>query len=494
MILDDRTGVVRGRLCCAGVPNLRNLMPTNVKPLTLDQLKQAVHGAAAAARLRVKLQSAGGAGTKVFPPTYAGGVYATEKRLIDGQPVECVLLDSVQSQANRLEQALLQAYRAGKMKFPLIAVKFPPEVPGVGDDNEVTTLDAPHRIFDAILRDSERDKKPFRAQLKAGGARDKSKISSEGESIALANARYASPLLELCPTALVFGAWDSTGAAGGLGNKFARAIVSEIVGVNAVYGVRTASRLDPLGITGGKIYADANGDWTVNEVKDEKGEKEVLFARKDGSKDKGKPSEINHSNVTPDIVRYDDANANTPDIMRGAQVSVSYNLNTEDGEVSQRGHFRTAETSIRKGDIRPGGVTVAYAEQTTVLSLAALRRLRFPVKPGEASNSDADLAARTVLAALALAAVAHQMDPPDYFLRSNCQLVLDSDPVFELVITTSNTQPFTLPADAADKLFAEAVAEMKKHHLPWREEKIVLTPKKALVDLVTRSRQLGREE
>jgi hypothetical protein len=35
---------------------------------------------------------------------------------------------------------------------------------------------------------------------------------------------------------------------------------------------------------------------------------------------------------------------------------------------------------------------------------------------------------------------------------------------------------------------------MKSHKLPWREEKIVLTPKKALVDLVKRSRELGGEE
>jgi CRISPR-associated protein Csb1 len=475
-------------------------------PLTLDLLKQAVRGSAAAVRLQVKLQPAGGAGTKLFPPTYAGGVYAREKRLIDGQPVECVLLDSVQSQANRLEQALLQAYRDGKMKFPLIAVKFPSELPGVGDDNEVTTLDAPHRIFDAILRDSDLDRKPFRAQLKAGGARDKSKISPEGESIALANARYASPLLELCPTALVFGAWDSTGAAGGLGNKFARAIASEIVGVKVVYGVRTASRIDPLGIEKGQIYESAaDGTYVVLasearkekvKIKEERTEKEVevpvLFRQKGA--DKGKPSEINHGNVTPDIVRYDEANANTPDVMRGAEVNISYSLKSEDGELSQRGHFHTAETSIRKGDIRPGGVTIEYAEQTTVLSLAALRRLRFPLKAGEVSKPEADIAARTVLAALALAAVAHQMDPPDYFLRSNCQLVLDSEPVFELVVTTSNRQPFTLTAEAADQLFTKAVAEMKKHRLPWREEKVVLTPKKALVDLVKRSRELVEEQ
>ena len=467
-------------------------MPTEATPLTLDLLEKAVRGSAAAVRLRVKLQPAGDVGAKVFPPTYIGGVYATEKRLVDGHPIECVLLDSVQSQANRLEAALLRTYREGKMTFPLIAVKFPNDVPGVGDDNEVTTLDAPHRIFDAILRDSEQGKTPFRAQLKAGGAKDKTPMTPEGEAIALANARNATPLLELCPTALVFGAWDSTGAAGGLGNKFARAIASEIIGVNAVYGVRTSSRIDPLGIKGGKIYADAEGDWTVDEVK--KDGKDVLFARKDSSKDKGKPTEINHSNITPDITRYADTpEKNTPDIMRRAEVNVGYNLKTEEGEISQRGHFKTAETSVRKDEIRPGGVTFAYAEQITVLSLAALRRLRFPVKD-KPLNADADNAARTVLAALALAAVAHQMDPPDYFLRSNCQLVLDADPVFELVVTSSNTQSFVLTADDADKLFAEAVAKMKTFGLPWREEKIVLTPKKALVDLVKRSRDLGGEE
>lgn len=456
-------------------------MSTSSPPLTLDQLKQAVRGSAAAVRLRVRLQPAGGMGTKVFPPTYAGGIYATEKRLIDGQPVECVLLDSVQSQANRLEQALLQAYRDDKMKFPLIGVAFD-EFPDIG---EITTLDAPHRIFDAILRDSTLDGVPFRPQVKAkaeedkgdekkpktrskaaGGASPKSgeAASVEGSEVAKANVRYATPLLGLCPTALVFGAWDSTGAAGGSGNKFARAIVSEIVGVRAITGVRTASRLDPLGIEKGEIYESAvDGSFVVHpsearhdnaKVKEDGKEKEidvpVLFKRK--TADKGKPSEINHGNVTPDIVNDDD------------------------------------------GEPIGGGVTVAYAEQITVLSLAALRRLRFPLKPGEASKPEADLAARTALAALALAAVAHQMDPPDYFLRSNCQLVLDEEPKFELVFTANQTQSFALTADGADALFAEAVAAMKAQGLPWRDEKIVLTPKKALVDLVKRSRELGGEE
>jgi CRISPR-associated protein Csb1 len=443
-----------------------------MKPLTLDQLKDAVSGKAAAIRLRVRLQPAGGAGTKVFPPTYQGGVYAIERRNItskDGEDKEatrestCVLLDSVQSQANRLEQALLDAFRAEKLKFPLLSVDFTKDLPDVG---EITALDAPHRIADAIFRDSILNGKPFRPQPKAGGRRDTGEFSDEGKRFAEATVKNATPLFELCPTALIFGVWDSTGAAGGLGNKFARAIVSEIVGVDAVFGIRTASRLDPLGIERGAIYEGEDGDWVVSreEAKQEDGEP-IVFKRK--TADKGRPSEINHSNVPPDYARYDwpgkEQTINVPDPLRPGEI-------------------------VRKGNIKVGGVTIAYAEQTTLLSLAALRRLRFPIsgKP----SPDADIAARTVLAALALAAVAHQMEPPDYFLRSNCQLILEAEPAFELVRTASDTSRFALSADDADRLFAETVAEAKRHRLPWRDVKITMQPKKALVDLVKRSREL----
>src|SRR5437763_478113 len=82
------------------------------KQLTYEKLKQAIAGNAAAIRCRSILQPAAGEGTKVFPPTHKGGVYATEKRRIpvrdeSGKVVstresDCVLLDSVQSQANRI--------------------------------------------------------------------------------------------------------------------------------------------------------------------------------------------------------------------------------------------------------------------------------------------------------------------------------------------------------------------------------------------------------
>ena len=106
--------------------------------LNLEQLKSAVAGKAAAFRCRRKLQPSGGAGDKVFPPTYAGAVYAVEQRRVPGrlELVTCVLLDSVQSQANRMEQALQEALSRGELKLPVIEVDFTPYDPaGTPDEN-----------------------------------------------------------------------------------------------------------------------------------------------------------------------------------------------------------------------------------------------------------------------------------------------------------------------------------------------------------------------
>ena len=65
--------------------------------LTLKRLQDAIGGSAAAFRCRRRLQPAGGEGDKVFPPTFAGAVYAVERRRVQGKAdaVTCVLLDSV---------------------------------------------------------------------------------------------------------------------------------------------------------------------------------------------------------------------------------------------------------------------------------------------------------------------------------------------------------------------------------------------------------------
>jgi CRISPR-associated protein Csb1 len=425
----------------------------NDKVLDFDQLRAAIAGPVAAIRLKTRLQPAGGPGDKVFPPTYAGGQYAYEERhLEDGQVVKTVLLDSVQSQANRLEQALLRAYDSGGIKFPLMAVDFSNAVPEVG---RITALDAPHRIADAIFRDSLLGGVEFRA-------------SEEGRRYEDATIRNATALFDLCPTALIFGTWDSTGSRGGMGNKFARALVSEIVAIEAVDGRRTSSRIDPTGIRDLSLYqreegGPLHGDYTpyTEKAVEEKKGKYVPFAVKGKAK---KASEINLGNVTPDLVRASDT------------VKVP----------------KTDVEIVRKGQPLPGGITMAYAVQTTVLSLPALRRLRFPDGSGE-PDVKRDAVAHTVLAALALAAIAHQREQ-GYDLRSRCLLIPEDDGAFELVTSMSRTEPFALDAEAADTLLKQAIDAARKANLPWREEMIMLQPKDALVELVRKSRELTEVE
>jgi len=381
--------------------------------LTLGLIDKALNSGASALRRCVRLQPAGGQGDKVFPPTYSGGTYATEIRVIDGEPVNCVLLDSVQSQANRMELALLEAWKRKQMTLPVISVDFTGKVDGV---RTITSLEAPHRISDAILRDSETDGIAFRE-------------SEAGKSFTDASTRDATALFGWCPTALIYGIWDSTGPKGGLGAKFQRSIVSEIIGINVQEGKKTKSRIDPLqiGSKAGLLYKAVNGSWTLDEKEalKEKG-KPVLYG-KDGA-----PSTAIHGNIVPEI--------------------------------------------------KDGGFTIKYALHYTTISLAALRRLHFPV--GEKESGEIDTAARAVLALLALAGSILQAEY-GYDLRSRCLLIPEVEAPLELVGTSlADTKQVEIERSDVLELFSQAVERAKKVGLPWNDKGLVLTPNKSFVALV----------
>ena len=76
---------------------------------------------------------------------------AFETRRIDGHDTTCVLIDSVQSQANRMEDALQALWADRRIALPVVSVDFSSIAPEVG---RVTSLTAPHRIADALLRDA----------------------------------------------------------------------------------------------------------------------------------------------------------------------------------------------------------------------------------------------------------------------------------------------------------------------------------------------------
>lgn len=412
----------------------------------------------AALRRRQRLQPVGGKGDKIFPPTYppsdeekrrdrkAPPRHVFERRRLEGRDgresreVWCVLVDSVQSQANRLEESLLGIIREKSLFIPHVVVDFSNE--GLAGIGKITSLDAPHRIYDAIFRDSELNGQPFLDKNGTLGRRLKEASNTD-----------ASALLEVSPTALLFGAWDSTGQGGGLGAKFARCLVSEIVAIDVPVnlkraegrelpfvvasgdnlltvepvsaGRRTGSRIDPLGILsrkGMEVYKSTTG-WDVTAAGAGKNAKQVL------------PSKVNHSNIPPTI--------------------------------------------------EPLGITCDYLEHMFVLSFAALRRLHFgSTEPGKNS------AGRTLLAALGLLAMTEQ-DAQGYALRSRCDLVCEEKKSLEAVHADGTTVDISADRQAVRSLYAEAFKAAKDAGFQFSDEPIRLTPQKKLVEIVRKSQELA---
>jgi CRISPR-associated protein Csb1 len=395
--------------------------------MDIDTLTRMVADHAALRRKQI-LQPAGGKGDKIFPPTYPGEGrnapprHVYERRRLNGHDTWCVLIDSVQSQANRLEDCLLQASRDGVL-IPHAVVDF--SKAGLEGITAITSFDAPHRVYDAILRDSLLNGEPFMK-------------GAVGRRLVKARPEDASALMEVSPTALLFGAWHSTGEGGGLGAKFARCLTSEIVGVDVpveqivvsprtgeievrTAGRRTGSRIDPLGVLRKvEVYKGKNG-WDTAAASVGEGAKRV------------RPSEINHGNIAPSV--------------------------------------------------QPLGVTCERIEHSFVLSFAALRRLRF----GEIGR---DAPGRSLLAALGLVALTEQ-DARGYPLRSRCDLVCDGRAPLELVHPDGGTETIAIDRGAARALYKEAFEAARGAGFAFSAEPLRLTPQDKLVEIVRKSQELA---
>ncbi len=398
--------------------------------LTYEKLRDAVAGRAVALRSRTELQPVDGPGGKVFPPTYATNAehkYAVEVRQVGDREVTTVLLDSVASQANRAELALLVGWEADELNFPVPYVDFTAADGEFNDIGRLTVLEAPHRLADAIFRDSLLNGTLFR-------------LSEMGRAITDAQPRNATALFRLSPTALLFGQWDSTGPKGGLGSKFQRAYVSEIVGHDVQFGRKVGSRLDPLQIEREAAVAyehqDPEQKWTLDQ-----GQAAVETGKPKVAGSDGRPSEINHGNIAPSI------------------------------------------------DSTAGGVTISSAVQTTVISLAALRRLRFA-----GHNRDAETVARTAVAALGVAAIAYQYEM-DFDLRSRCLLIPEHEPRIELVGRDGSApEMVNVDRESTAQILAEAAQASAAAGLGWETAEIKLEPAPKLLELLRRSREVSARE
>lgn len=140
------------------------------------------------------LEPASGADTEIFPPTFAKDSSAKNPYNIDelrtdispsaakdGETVNTCLIDSIGSQANRMETCFT--------KSPID--RFVPQITVKAKDQSANLLDIGHRIADAAIRFSELETEARNAIVK------------------LEKERNALDLAKLAPTSLVFGFWDS---------------------------------------------------------------------------------------------------------------------------------------------------------------------------------------------------------------------------------------------------------------------------------------------
>ncbi|MCS7025466.1 MAG: type I-U CRISPR-associated RAMP protein Csb1/Cas7u [Bryobacteraceae bacterium] len=204
----------------------------------------------AAIVIRERLRPVQGPRGVFFPPTFAAigqgkksdyhidriGPLADdpERAARDGVIANRCTVDSVPSQANRLENRLLRY--SGKY-IPKVSISGS----RVGEQS-LDLLEVGHRVADAVLRyTADNGYEPFRAALRAFVAGD------------------AAPLARLAPTSLVFGHWDSR--PGGTKSKARRILRSEIVAYNVARVTKRSqywSSIDPeVNEELGQILAEA---------------------------------------------------------------------------------------------------------------------------------------------------------------------------------------------------------------------------------------------
>jgi len=246
--------------------------------LTLQTLLEACSpGGPSCLSSRTELAPAGGAESAVAPAKFAAprgseGVYAYERRFVNGTARDTVLIDSKQSQLNRAEAALVQAIADGHETLRLL-----PRIEVVYDRDGVeerySDLQLPHRAFDGHIRAGTVGGKPTTELPFYRALRDASP----------ANAR---PLLEASPATLVFGGWDSSRKS--RQGRWRSSLVGEIVGVCADREPprKGGARVDPVGmqvkLPGAKLRVLAEAqhgelspttyDKILKEAKDPKGE------------------------------------------------------------------------------------------------------------------------------------------------------------------------------------------------------------------------------
>ena len=355
-----------------------------------------------------ELEPAAGPHASVAPAKFVDGsksVFAYETRYIEDDAQKVVLIDSKQSELNRAEAAIEQGRQYGDeavVKIPRAVVTYQTENGPV----EYTDMELSHRVFDGHFRAGRVDDKP---------------ITENEQYRALRNCTPAdmSALLNTAPAALLFGAWDSTRKSNQV--RLRSALVGEIIGVLADQepgaehrqARRGGARVDAVAASVQLTPKDMES--LVNDQETELSAKNVAARRKEAK--------------------------------------------------TAKADARISASTLGLGSIPPvleetGAVACRRIIRSWVLSLATLRQLRFGQDETKDETKDKDIAARALLAALGLNAIARA--ERELYIRANCDLIESSAPVVTLDQRFGEKKTFVrLTVEHTDQLLLEAIENAK---------------------------------
>lgn len=354
-----------------------------------------------------ELEPAAGPHASVAPAKFVDGsksVFAYENRYIEDDAQKVVLIDSKQSELNRAEAAIEQGRQYGDeavVKIPRAVVTYKTENGPV----EYSDMELSHRIFDGHFRAGRVDGKP---------------ITENDQYRALRNCTPAdmSALLNTAPAALLFGAWDSTRKSNQV--RLRSALVGEIIGVLA----------------------------------DQEPDAEHRQARRGGARVDAVAASVQ---LTPkdmeSLVNDQEAELSAKNVAARRKEAKTAKADT-----------RISASALGLGSIPPvleetGAVACRRIIRSWVLSLATLRQLRFG--QDETKDKDKNIAARALLAALGLNAIARA--ERELYIRANCDLIESSAPVVTLDQRFGEKKEFApLTVKQADQLLLEAIEYAKE--------------------------------
>lgn len=320
------------------------------------------------------LRPAGGEHTSVAPAKYVTGsgsratsTYVYERRYLGGVSRHTVLIDSKQSQLNRVEAELEKARLDGHpvlSRLPHVEVAYET---GGGGRAVYSDLVLPHRVFDAHVRAGRVGDVPTTATPEYRAVRDASPAD-------------ASALLDTSPLTLVLGGWDSSRKS--RQGRWRSALVGEVIGF-------VATAVDRYGHDDGAVEAGRRGGARIDPV----------------------GMRIQVPGSTLQALATD---------QRAELSTKNYETVTKAAAAAKKDRVGAAELGF--GGIPPlleqlGGVACHPVLRTHVLSFATLRQMRF----GPDRDAQANEACRALLAALVLAGLARS--DGELHLRANCDLV-----------------------------------------------------------------------